>query len=52
MKKNRYVWLCGLLAASAMAQPAQPPKTLRLYVFDCGTLDIPDTSPYGFKKEV
>lgn len=30
---------------------AQPPKSVRLYVFDCATLDIPDTSPYGFKKE-
>jgi N-acyl homoserine lactone hydrolase len=32
-------------------QKAQPPKTLRLYVLDGGTLDIPDPSPYGFKKE-
>src|SRR5580658_195095 len=50
MKKNRFVSLLfALIATSAMAQ--QPPKSLRLYVFDCGTLDIPDTSPYGFKKE-
>jgi N-acyl homoserine lactone hydrolase len=41
------------LAPVAMAQThqAQPPKSLRLYVIDCGTLDIPDTSPYQFKKE-
>lgn len=38
-------------ALSAQAPKAQPPKTVRLYVFDCGTLDIPDTSPYQFKKE-
>ena len=30
---------------------ATPPKTLRLYVFDCGVLDIPDTSNYQFKPE-
>jgi N-acyl homoserine lactone hydrolase len=52
MKKNRFVWpLLALIAVSAVAQRAEPPKSLRLYVFDCGTLAIPDTSPYGFKKE-
>ena len=30
---------------------ATPPKTLRLYVFDCGVLDIPDTSNYQFRPE-
>src|SRR5579884_870773 len=35
----------------APQKKAEPPKTVRLYVFDCGTLDIPDTSPYQFKKE-
>jgi N-acyl homoserine lactone hydrolase len=40
------------VAGSAFAQPkAQAPKSVRLYVFDCGSLDIPDTSPYQFKKE-
>jgi glyoxylase-like metal-dependent hydrolase (beta-lactamase superfamily II) len=36
-----------------MAQPrkAQPPNSLRLYVFDCGRLDIPDVTPYQLKKE-
>jgi N-acyl homoserine lactone hydrolase len=33
------------------APPAKPPKSLRLYVFDCGTLDIPDTANYGLKPE-
>ena len=54
MKMNRFASLLLLLiSASAMAQQpkAGPRKSLRLYVFDCGTLDIPDTSPYGFKKE-
>ncbi len=44
-----------ILAAAtlALAQSNQAPlaKSLRLYVFDGGTLDIPDTTPYGFKKE-
>lgn len=41
-----YACLCG-------AQQAKPQllKSLRLYVFDCGRLDIPDTSPYRLKKE-
>ena len=30
---------------------ATAPKTVRLYVFDCGRLDIPDTSPYRLTKE-
>src|ERR1700719_4463192 len=43
----------GASMPSAMAQHrrAKPPKSLRLYVFDCGSLDIPDTSPYQLKKE-
>lgn len=42
--------LCGA-ASFAQAPKAQLPKTLRLYVMDCGKLDIPDTSPYRLKKE-
>src|SRR5215472_17581326 len=29
----------------------QAPKSLRLYVLDGGSLNIPDTSPYRLKKE-
>ena len=38
---------------SVAAQPgkAQPPSSLRLYVFDCGRLDIPDITPYQLKRE-
>lgn len=41
------------IAYSAMAQQRrpQPPKSVRLYVFDCGSLNIPDTSPYQLTKE-
>jgi N-acyl homoserine lactone hydrolase len=51
---KRSVLVAILIAAPyAMAQQprAQPPKSVRVYVLDCGTLDIPDTSPYRFKKE-
>src|SRR5262245_65938579 len=46
----------GLLAISpiAIAQQRtkpQPPKSVRLYVFDYVSLDIPDTSPNQLKKE-
>lgn len=47
--------ICRFLAALALLAfsvcGAQPPKTLRLYVFNCGSLDIPDTSPYQLKKD-
>src|SRR6516225_1617210 len=46
---------CAILAAAsaAIAQPrlAKPPASLRLYVFDGGSLNIPDTTPYQLKKE-
>jgi N-acyl homoserine lactone hydrolase len=43
--------LCVQPSAQAQQHKAHPPKSVRLYVIDCGTLDIPDTSPYQFKKE-
>src|SRR5262245_26736485 len=56
MKKHlvRAAVLAILTIASlslAQQRKAPPPKSLRLYVFDCGFLDIPDTSPYQLKKE-
>jgi len=41
--------LAALILASAAG--AQAPKSLRLYVFEGGSLNIPDTSPYRLKKE-
>jgi N-acyl homoserine lactone hydrolase len=42
----------GMVSPAFMqTQKPETPKTVRLYVFDCGTLDIPDTSPYRLKKE-
>jgi N-acyl homoserine lactone hydrolase len=46
--------LVVVLAAApvtAAQQKANPPNSVRLYVFDCGKLDIPDTTPYQLKKE-
>jgi N-acyl homoserine lactone hydrolase len=39
------------ISASAQQRKPKPPKSVRLYVIDCGTLDNPDTSAYRFKKE-
>jgi len=39
------------LGIAGQQPKAQLPKSLRLYVFDCGSLNIPDTSPYQLKKE-
>ncbi len=41
-----------ILASPALSQTkATAPESLRLYVFDGGSLNIPDTSPYRLKKE-
>jgi len=41
----------AVLSGISPVHAATPPKTLRLYVFDCGVLDIPDTSNYQFRPE-
>ena len=43
-------WTLAALVASSPALPAQPPSALRLYVFDCGRLDIPDIAPYQLTR--
>ena len=35
---------------TAQARRAGPPGSLRVYVFDCGQLDIPDISPYQLTR--
>ena len=35
---------------AAQAPKATPPGSLRLYVFDCGQLDIPDITPYQLTR--
>jgi glyoxylase-like metal-dependent hydrolase (beta-lactamase superfamily II) len=39
-----------LPAAVAQTRKAAPPVSVRLYVFDCGQLDIQDTSPYQLTR--
>jgi N-acyl homoserine lactone hydrolase len=46
--------LLAVLAFSVLGiaqKKAQPPKSLRVYVIDGGSLNIPDTSPYQLKRE-
>ncbi len=45
--------LAVLIPSGVMAQQPKPqaPQALRLYVFDGGSLNIPDTTPYRLKKE-
>ena len=45
------VLLCVTSAlTSAQQRKAQSPSSVRLYVFDCGKLDIPDISPYQLTR--
>ena len=45
------VTVIAALPLSQTASSAPLPKSARLYVFDCGSLNIPDTSPYQLKRE-
>ena len=52
MKNHRLALASTLFAIFSVTSSAAPaPKSLRLYVFDCGNLNTPDTSPYRLKKE-
>jgi N-acyl homoserine lactone hydrolase len=42
--------LCNSPLQGAQPRKAQPPTSVRLYVFDCGKLDIPDISPYQLTR--
>ena len=42
--------LCNSALQGAQPRKAQPPPSVRLYVFDCGRLDIPDISPYQLTR--
>jgi glyoxylase-like metal-dependent hydrolase (beta-lactamase superfamily II) len=45
------VLLCvASVVTTAQQRKAQPPPSVRLYVFDCGKLDIPDISPYQLTR--
>src|SRR5579863_3369486 len=54
MKKSIAILLGACLAvASLQAAPkhAKTPKTLRLYIFDCGTIHTATVDAYSLKKE-
>ena len=42
--------LGGAVPVQALDRAAPPPASLRLYVFDCGQLAIPDLTPYQLKR--
>jgi N-acyl homoserine lactone hydrolase len=50
VSRIRLAVIFSLVAVAAAASP-KAPATLRLYVLDCGVLDIPDTSPYRLTKQ-
>src|ERR1700674_1386910 len=45
------VVLASAGAPAAAQRRARPPKSVRLYVFDCGTLEGGDTSRFRLKRE-
>jgi glyoxylase-like metal-dependent hydrolase (beta-lactamase superfamily II) len=44
-------FLIAPLAAQAVHKAPPPPNSLRLYVFNCGSLDISDPERFRFKRE-
>jgi N-acyl homoserine lactone hydrolase len=53
MNKSIAILLGACLAASlpAAQKHAKAPKSLRLYIFDCGTIHTPTVDAYSLKKE-
>jgi len=41
----------GALVIAVLAQGAEPPRSVRIYVFDCGTLENMDAARFQLKKE-
>ncbi len=50
---NRIFMIMAVLvwAGPVVAQPPEPPDSVRLYVLDCGKLDIKDITPYQLKRD-
>lgn len=51
MRLGKVLSALAAIGAVAYLVAAAPPKSVRLYVFDCGVLDIPDTANYQLKPE-
>lgn len=57
MNSNQILATIALVAAPLAAQSGpvhrapKPPKSLRIYVFDCGGLKVADPAMFGFKKD-
>jgi N-acyl homoserine lactone hydrolase len=53
LKRTAFILACLIAPVASRAQhkAPPPPKSLRLYVFNCGSLDISDPERFRFKKE-
>jgi len=51
MKRTALILLAAALAATAAPKHAQAPKSVRLYIFDCGTIHTTSVDTYSLKKE-
>jgi N-acyl homoserine lactone hydrolase len=51
MKQTALILLAAALAATAAPKHAQAPKSVRLFIFDCGTIHTTSVDTYSLKKE-
>ena len=51
MKQNTIAALWAMLASAVLGHGATAPKSVRVYVFDCGTLEHMDPGRFQLKKE-
>lgn len=51
IRRVAFLALLAVVPEAMAQQQAHPPTSVRLYVFDCGRLDIPDITPYQLKRE-
>jgi len=51
IRRVAFLALLAVVPEAMAQQKAPPPTSVRLYVFDCGRLDIPDITPYKLRRE-
>ena len=51
MKRLALALMLVIVPAALAQRTAKPPKSVRLYVFDCGSLSMSDPPTFGFTKE-